>query len=285
MSEPLVSVIVPAYNRKELLKEALESIYRQTYTGFEVIVADDGSEDGTADMLEAFRRGLPPEAPELRILRLAHSGFPGEVRNRGVDAARGRYLAFLDCDDLWRPEKLERQLERFLSGPGLRIVHTRELWLRGEKTVSQKTQKHRREGDVFSDALEKCILGPSTVMMETALYRETGGFAGDLEIAEDYEYWLRITSRLPVGYVEEPLTVKRAGDWDQLSARYGQIEIFRIRALRNLVDRELLPPERRREAREVLGRKCGIYGRGCLKRDRREEGEAYLALAEEYGNS
>lgn len=276
MKDPMVSVIIPTYNRVLLLKQALDSVFLQTFRDFEIIVADDGSTDGTDVFLKQL--ALQPGV-SLRVLSLGHSGFPGAVRNSGAEEARGTFLAFLDCDDLWLPEKLERQTAFFRETPGFRICHTREQWLRGEKTVSQKSQKHQREGNLFSFALEKCILGPSTVMMETSLYRETGGFARDLEIAEDYEYWLRLTSRFPVGYLEEPLTVKRAGDWPQLSEKYGQIEIFRIRALKRLVDSGEFSQEQAKEARRILSQKCAIYAAGCLKRGRREEAAEYSDLA------
>ncbi|MBN2049188.1 MAG: glycosyltransferase family 2 protein, partial [Spirochaetales bacterium] len=150
------------------------------------------------------------------------------------------------------------------------------------REVSQASQKHRREGDVFEDALTKCIIGPSTVMMEADLFRETGGFDENLEIAEDYEYWLRITSRISVGYLHEILTVKRAGDWHQLSEKYGQIEIFRLRALKGLVDRGFFPPERRALARAELANKCRIYAAGCRKRGKNEEAAEYERLAREF---
>jgi hypothetical protein len=95
---------------------------------------------------------------------------------------------------------------------------------------------------IFEDALKKCIIGPSTVLMEASLFREAGGFREDLEIAEDYELWLRITSRYSVAYLDEALTVKRAGHPGQLSEKYGSIEYFRIKALEPLVDSRWFDP-------------------------------------------
>lgn len=280
----LVSVIIPTYNRAALLEEAIRSVFAQTMRDLEVIVADDGSTDNTPAVLrkmERDNRSGPGTLPYC-LIRQDHRGMPGQVRNLAARAASGKYLAFLDCDDLWKPEKLARQLPLFDEEPGVRLTHTRELWLRRDKEVSQKGQKHRRRGDIFGDALEKCIIGPSTVMLERSLYEEVGGFREDLEIAEDYELWLRITSGNEVGYLDEPLTVKRAGEWHQLSEKYGYIEIFRIQALRRLVDQGFFPPERLDAAREALSRKCDIYSKGCRKRGRIEEADAYQALAEFY---
>lgn len=293
MHAPLVSVIIPVYNRARLVREAVESVRAQTARDFELIVVDDGSTDDTPAVLAELAAATPHG--RLTVQHIAHDGHPGAVRNRGAEQARGRYLAFLDADDLWRPQKLERQLA--LHGSA-RVSHSRELWLRNGREISQRGMNHARAGDVFADALRKCTIGPSTVILERSLFEEAGGFREDLEIAEDYELWLRITAREPVAYLEEALTVKRAGHGDQLSEKYGQIEVFRIMALRELVrggffewvDSELEADrggpanlERRAAAaRAELARKCRIYAAGCEKRGRYEEAAAYRAEAATY---
>ena len=298
---PLISVIVPTYNRAVLFREALDSVFAQDFTDYEVLVVDDGSTDGTAEMISQYLDPTCSGVPELRYIQTVHTGMPGKVRNTGAAEARGRYLAFLDSDDLWRPEKLTRQIRYMeqrpaaetLSGPGpaYRISHTREIWFRNGREVSQKGQKHLREGYIFRDALKKCIIGPSTVLMERELFDESGGFREDLEIAEDYEFWLRVTCRNPVGYIDEPFTVKRAGSWEQLSEKYGHIEYFRIKGLEGLVEREYFENLREPEtgvclqdlARQELVRKCRIYAAGCRKRGRSEEATRFEMEAKEYG--
>lgn len=196
---PLVSVVIPAYNRADLLSQACDSLRSQAGGQIEGIVVDDGSKQDLSEILRD---------PVFFYLRLEHSGYPSKVRNAGARLARGRYLAFLDSDDLWLPQKLQRQLRFFQDNPGIRIYHTRETWLRSGREVSQAGQKHRRSGFIFEDALKKCIIGPSTVMLERSLFEELGEFREDLEIVEDYELWLRLTARYPVGFIDEPLVVK-----------------------------------------------------------------------------
>ena len=276
-SSPLVSVIIPVYNRRESAAEAVRSVLAQSFTDFECIIADDGSTDDTPRRIQEFL------GSRVRFLALPHSGMPGRVRNAGAAAAKGRLLAFLDSDDLWLPEKLEHQT-RFFADSGEKLCHTRELWLRGGKEISQAGQKHKRCGDIFRDALVKCVIGPSTVIVEKSFFDSFGGFREDLEIAEDYELWLRMCFSSRALYLDEPLTVKRAcmqaeNEEANLSEKYGQIEVFRIKALRALVEKGYFASSAEKEnlARAELIRKCGVYANGCRKRGREAEAARYEA--------
>ena len=234
----------------------------------------------SSDLIPETASVQPPSA--FQFIQISHTGMPGAVRNIGVEAARGRYVAFLDSDDLWMPRKLLNQIELMSSQSAAMISHTREAWLRNGKVVSQASQHHTREGRMFADSLAKCIIGPSTVMMDRALYQSTGGFEDDIEIGEDYEYWLRITPRHEVAYLDVPLTVKRAGHADQLTVKYGHIEFFRINALRRLVDGGYFEGVDLKLARAELSRKCHIHAMGSAKRGKDEEAGEYEALSLEY---
>lgn len=278
----MISIIIPVYNRLDLLKEAAASVLQQVGEEFELVIVDDGSETGENPEQLIHEMG----DQRIRLISLPHSGYPGLARNRGAEAAQGEYLAFLDSDDLWLPGKLEKQMSLSAADPELTIVHTRERWLRGELEVSQKGQRHRRSGDIFQDALWKCIIGPSTVMVKAETFSQLGGFREDLEIAEDYELWLRWTACHPVGYIDEPLIIKRAGQCSQLSEKYGQIEKFRIEGLLDLVEQKWFlthsSPQRQREAELMLSKKCGIYSNGARKRGREGEAVRFFDLAEQY---
>lgn len=256
-----VTVVIPHFERETLLQQALESVVCQTEAPAQIIVVDDGSRRPPAELCRRYG---------ARLLATEHTGKPGAARNRGAEVAETPWLAFLDSDDVWLPEKLRRQRLRLESQSPMSLCHTREIWQRGERVVSQKNQKHRREGDVFSDALKKCMIGPSTVLLSKGVFDSLGGFDETLEIAEDYELWLRWTAKYPVAYCEEPLIIKRAGDWQQLSEKYGQIEIFRIEALFRLLDKNLSGAHQLQLEGE-LQRKITIYAHGCRKRGRFDE--------------
>lgn len=277
----MISVIIPAYNRRLLVRQAAASVLSQTYREFELIIVDDASDDGLMEDSAYLTRDK-----RIRYLRISRSGYPGAVRNAGVREAQGEWIAFLDSDDLWYPRKLEMQMKYLTDEPSMQCIHTRETWLRGDRVVSQASQRHARSGDIFADALLKCIIGPSTVMLRKKLFRELGGFREDLEIAEDYELWLRLTARIPVAYVDMPLVVKRSGHgMSQLSETYGQIEGFRISALQHLLEHAWLSddPARRHMAEQELVRKCKIYAAGARKRGNSAEADRCAAIAAVYG--
>ena len=283
-----VSVIIPVYNRYAMLIEALQSVLAQTAAPHEIIVVDDGSTD--IDAARAAR--LTGLDPRLRYRRIEHCGCPGAVRNVGVELCSGDWIALLDSDDIWLPRKLELQLRCAADNPDAPLVHTRERWLRDGREVSQAGQTHNRSGAVFPDALVKCIIGPSTVIMRRELYAQLGGFRADMQIAEDYEFWLRVSALHPVAYVDQPLVDKRAGHSDQLSRKHGHIERFRIDGLLQLVEDGYFlqldiaawaePAGLQRLACAELVRKCVIHAAGAARRGRSGEAARYRALAQRY---
>jgi glycosyltransferase involved in cell wall biosynthesis len=275
MSMPEISVIIPVYNRPYLLSEAVISVLDQTHSDFDILIVDDGSTDTTPETIKTLAAG----DSRIKTLTLDHTGYAGLVRNRGAAQTDSRYLAFLDSDDFWLNNKLQLQRDQ-LAATGLKISHTREKWIRNGLEVSQAGQKHNREGYVFQEALKKCILGPSTVMLDRVMFEETGGFREDLEIAEDYELWIRMTALHPVCYLDIPLTVKKAGHDGQLSEKYGQIEIFRIWALQSLADNPLFSSMQRDLLAKELTAKAGIYAKGCRKRGRVSDALIYERLAQ-----
>jgi glycosyltransferase involved in cell wall biosynthesis len=267
---PLVSVVIPTHDRLGMLRQAVASVERQTFRSFELIVVDDASTDGTWSWLAT--------RPDLCALRHEVRQGPAAARNHGAALAAGRYLAFLDSDDLFLPDKLTQQVALLEVEPSLGLCHSDEIWLRSGRELRQKEKHEKRGGHIFDHCLPLCRISPSAAVIRRAVFEELGGFDEALEVAEDYELWLRLTCRYPVGFIAEPLTVKRGGHPDQLSQKYGQIEKFRIEALRRVLLRAPLEPAQRRAALETLRAKCEIYARGCEKRGRTEEAREVRAL-------
>ena len=270
---PRVSVIIPTYNRAAWVAEAAASVLAQTYRDFELIVVDDGGTDAT---LEALAR----LAGELRLLRRAKQGGVSAARNLGVAAARGEWLAFLDSDDLWRPDKLARQIDYLKENPDLRLCQTEEIWVRNGVRVNPPETHRKVGGEIFLPSLSRCVVSPSAVMLERRLFEELGGFDETLPAAEDYDLWLRVTWRHPVGLLPEALVIKRGGHADQLSRQWG-LDRWRIQALVKLLKEEDLPPHFRDAAHHTLAEKCRIYAQGCEKRGRLDESRRYRKILSE----
>ncbi len=278
IKDDLISVIIPVYNRPVMIKKAIFSVLNQSYKNFELIIADDGSTDETINIIKSF-----DSDKRIRILYLKHSGLAGFVRNQAVKKAEGKWISFLDSDDIWLKEKLEKQIEYLNKYRDIKFIHTREKWLREGMEVSQNHRKHRKEGDLFKTSLGKCEIGPSTVMIEKELYHSVGGFREDLEICEDYELWLRLTADNLIGYIDNDLVIKNGGHKDQLSTKYGFIEKFKIDALKNLIEIDYFKGLKSILAKEELTKKCRIYSKGCRKRGKIDEAEKYELLIDKLG--
>lgn len=266
----LVSVIIPTHNRSRLVQEAVASVLAQKGPSLEVIVVDDGSTDDTPEVLAAFGDGI-------RVIHQPHAGVSA-ARNQGARWARGRWLAFLDSDDLWLPGKLEAQMGFMVANPGLKICQTEEIWVRNGKRINPKTYHRKPSGYCFPRLLERCLVSPSAVLLCADLFHEVQGFDESLPACEDYDLWLRIGCRYPLGLLETPLVVKRGGHDDQLSATTPSLDALRIRSLEKLLLKEPLTRLQRAQALEVLRIKCRIYGEGCRKRGRLEEARVVLEL-------
>jgi len=258
-----VSVIIPTFQRRALLPRALDSVLAQTRPADEVIVVDDASTDHThALWLERYaERGV-------RYERLFDNRGVSAARNHGIAVAAGAWIALLDSDDAWRPEKLERQLAALAASPGHRLCHSEEIWIRHGRRVNPHAKHEKAGGEIFARCLPRCVISPSSVLLASALFDELGCFDTTLPACEDYDLWLRICAQEPVLFVDEPLIVKYGGHDDQLSRRYYGIDRFRIRALAKLLETTTLDAEQRAAALATLREKIAIYVAGAEKRGR-----------------
>lgn len=269
-----VSVVIPTYNRATTLKEALDSVLSQRYGDLELIVVDDGSTDETREIISSY-------LPHLNYLYQEHRGVSA-ARNRGITHARGDYFAFLDSDDLWLPDKLYLQMKFMEDHPEALICYTEEIWIRRGVRVNPMKKHKKYSGMIFEHCLPLCLVSPSSALMARSLIDKVGVFDEKFEVCEDYDLWLRISARYPVYLIDTPLIIKRGGHADQLSKKMRGQDRFRIRALVKLLEGDSLSPHQRELTWEELNRKCEIYGGGCIKRGKKEEGEEILALTVKY---
>jgi glycosyltransferase involved in cell wall biosynthesis len=268
---PLVSVIIPTYNRGWIIREAIDSVLEQDFIDFELIVVDDGSTDDTADILKTFGR-------DINVIRQSNQGVSA-ARNRGIAASSGQLIAFLDSDDLWLSHKLAVQVEFFTSQPDAMICQTQEQWVRNGVRVNLQKRHHKFSGMIFERSLELCLVSPSAVMIKKRLLEEVGRFDERLPACEDYDLWLRISCRYPVYLIDTPLIIKRGGHADQLSKAAG-LDKFRIQSLKKILESNQLTNAQHLSTLIVLKQKCKIYADGCLKRGRKDEAAYYYALAQ-----
>jgi glycosyltransferase involved in cell wall biosynthesis len=267
----VVCVVIPTFNRAQKVVQAITSVLSQTFTDVEIIVVDDGSTDETKKAVKQFGDF---------VTYVAHPSNLGvsAARNTGIKKSNGPLIAFLDSDDHWLPEKLAVQVCFFDEHPEAVVCQTEEVWIRNGRRVNPMKKHLKPFGDIFEPSLKLCLVSPSAVMLKRCLLDKVGGFDEDLPVCEDYDLWLRISCRYPVHLIREPLVVKEGGHPDQLSASYKGMDRFRIKALVKLIKSGTLNEKQLEATLEELSLKCRIYGKGCLKRGKTEEGTYYLGL-------
>lgn len=272
-----ISVIIPTFNRVELLERALNSFINQTYPPDEIIVIDDGSTDGTGEMIRNKFPGL--------IYTWQENHGVSHARNQGIQRATNEWLAFLDSDDEWLPKKLEKQVkaleneDRVANNPNSPIFnllcHTDEIWIRRGKRVNPMNKHAKYGGYIFQKCLPLCVISPSSVLIHRSIFETVGVFDETLPTCEDYDLWLRICAQYPVLYLNEPLIIKYGGHKDQLSHKFWGMDRFRIQALENIIQSGKLNSEDLKAAIEMLLKKTDIYILGAEKREKQDEVAAY----------
>lgn len=242
MEAPLVTVVLPTFNRLELLRIAVDSVLAQTFTAWELIVVDDGSHDETRNFLRGLRD------PRVSVTFAEHTGVPAVVRNRGIARARGRYVAFMDSDDKWAPQKLLTQLVLMRSSPKCRWSYTavRRIDADGNEILTRSVNWAPHAGWIMAQVL--CVdaqIATPSVMAELELVRELGGFDESMRFIEDYDLWARMALESEAAVESTPLvdvrshtehfTQDRAGKLDGWVNFYSKMEtLVRTRPLRAL---------------------------------------------------
>ncbi len=269
-----VSIIIPTFNRRECLRRALNSVYQQHFSDFEVIVVDDGSSDGTEQMIRTHY-------PQLIYMYQDNSGV-SSARNTGLHHARSEWIAFLDSDDEWLAEKLQRQMQLLEQNPVAKVCHSEEIWIRNGVRVNQMKKHAKTGGWIFQQCLPLCAMSPSSILIHRSVFDEVGEFDTDLPACEDYDLWLRISAKYPVLYIEQPLIKKYGGHDDQLSRKYWGMDRYRIIALEKIIKQQDLPQKNREQAIAMLLKKARIFQQGAIKRGKVETVAEYQRIIDQY---
>lgn len=265
----LVSVIIPTYNRAEMLKEAIESALMQTYLAIELIVVDDGSSDNTHKIIEVFK-------DRIKRICIQNSGV-SHARNVGIKASKGEFIAFLDSDDLWLKDKVQVQIDYFKSHSSECICQTEEIWIRNGKRVNPKNIHKKYSGQIFEKCIPLCIVSPSAVMIRRKVFEDIGCFDEKMPACEDYDLWLRSSLKYNIITLDQALIIKRGGHEDQLSRQSG-LDIWRIYSLEKLLKEQTLDDNRRNLVINNIIARCKIVAQGAGKRENKEMEKKYLEI-------
>jgi glycosyltransferase involved in cell wall biosynthesis len=283
-----VSVIIPTFNRATVLPRAVDSVLAQKGSDFELILVDDGStenQDMGCRMKDAERQGnnkqgvIHHPSSIIQFFRQENKG-PAAARNLGIKKAKGEWIAFLDSDDEWKPGKLKAQMEFFRKNPGYLICQTEEIWIRNGTRVNPMKKHQKFGGQIFEKCLPLCVVSPSAVMMHRKLFDEIGLFDESLPACEDYDLWLRIAAKHPIGLIEKPYILKYGGHSDQRSREFPAMDRFRIQSLVKILSQDILTPEQASAARKTLEEKAKIYIEGALRRGKEKEAAEIQALVQ-----
>lgn len=275
---PSVSVLIPTFNRGHTLKRAIDSVLGQSFSDLECLVIDDASTDHTDEVLSSYND------QRLKILKHSQNHGVSKARNTGFQNSQGKWIALLDSDDEWLPQRLERQLSLAQQNPDLPLIHGEELWVRRGKRVNPKKIHQKSGGKIFNRCLHLCLISPSATLMKRELYQQLGGFREDYPVCEDYELWLRVTALHEVGFIEEPIITKYGGHEDQLSAKYKAMDFWRVKAMDEVFRNQEIPltKDQEDELKEVLLKKCQILKDGYLKHNNLENLPFIEELVERY---
>ena len=260
-----ISVVIPTFNRISLVARAIDSVLKQSLNPYEIIVVDDGSDDGTSEMIQNKYKSI-------KLIQQQNNGVSA-ARNNGIKHAKGDWIALLDSDDEWKPNKLEKQINALSEDPDCFFCHTNETWIRNGIRINQGKRHKKYGGYIFDKCLDICRISPSSVLFKKSILEHVGLFDDDLHVCEDYDLWLRITLNHKILFIDEPLIIKYGGHSDQLSKNIDGIEVYRIRSLENLLRNEKIKRDDRLLATEMLLSKLNIYYNGCLKRGKKESAE------------
>ena len=265
---PQITAILPTWNRAEWLEKSIQSVLDQTFGDFELVVVDDASTDSTAEIIERY-------SGKIRTIVFSENRGVSAARNAAIKNSDSEWIAFLDSDDFWHPDKLQKQIAQTKMRPACPLHFTDEIWIRNGVRVNPKKKHQKKEGWIFQPSLALCLMAPSTVILRRELFEVHGLFDENLPVCEDYDLWLRLTAQHPVALLDEKLMTRHGGHVDQLSRSDWGIDRYRVQSIQKILKTESLRPEDRTAAIRMLIEKCGILAKGFRKRGNLKEVEKY----------
>jgi glycosyltransferase involved in cell wall biosynthesis len=253
-----ISAVIPVYNRKQFIRRAVDSVLKQTNPVWEIIVVDDGSNDGTSKILKSY-------GDCIKVIRQDNMGVSA-ARNAGIKVSGGDWIGLLDSDDEWLPDKIAKAKTFHESNPQIKIFQTEEIWIRNGRRVNPKQKHQKHDGWIFKQSLSLCIVSPSAAVIEKKLFDEIGLFDESFPVCEDYDLWLRAARYYPIGLDREAGIIKYGGHDDQLSRKYWGMDHYRIMAMEKHLNDPKLPDRERRWVLEEIVNKLKILINGARKR-------------------
>jgi Glycosyl transferase family 2 len=265
---PQISVVMPVYNGADVIGRALKTVLAQTFTDFEIIVVDDGSRDDLSAAVAPFA------ARHLQILRQERNRGAAAARNAGIGVAKADYIAFLDCDDEWLPEKLERQYAALRACPPQTGVSITGYYLVRDRLGRREERPLLAEPDWYWRLLGGCNLNVgSGLMVRKRWFDEIGGYAEDMRRLEDWDWLLRYAAKATIAAVEEPLAIYHSG------LSWPSVETVTV-ACRQIWDRHGAEAQARSPAAARLLRSTIAYERAAAFYHHRRPLSAFAAVAE-----
>ena len=260
-----ISVVIPVFNRKQLIERSINSVISQTYPPNEIIVIDDGSIDGTYDLIKK-------NYPQVILIHQENKGVSA-ARNVGITIAKGKWIAFLDSDDEWFPEKLEEQINYLKINNSYKICHTDEIWIRNQVRVNPMKKHKKYGGKIYNKCLPLCVLSPSSIIIHKEIFDDVGLFDEKLPVCEDYDMWLRICYKYEVLFLNQKLIYKYGGHDDQLSRKYWGMDRYRVIALEKMIYNKSLSNIEKIATINMGIEKIKILYKGYIKHGHKKEAQ------------
>lgn len=255
----LVDVIIPTFNRADVMVKAIESVLSQTYKNFILHIVDDGSTDHTQLVLEQYKNH-----PRVKIYYQKNMGV-SSARNLAAKSAHGQWISFLDSDDTWMAHKLQTQITYLLENPECKFLHSEEIWIRNGVRVNPKIKHLKSNENIFIRSLEFCLISPSTVILSRDLFLSHHGFDEELVVCEDYDLWLKVLLKESIGFISTPLIEKHGGHEDQLSTKFVAMDFWRIKSLVKLYKNNEASIEQKKNIKDVIIKKSELLLKNYIK--------------------